>query len=67
MLSKKGVASEYKNSEWKETKRPGHKVTVVTDPSLKNRFKQQQKDLAALRVSCDDTDCCACEGEIDSW
>ena len=67
ILSKRGAAWKFENGQWVETKRPGRKVTLVTDPDLKNCFKQQQTDLAALRVRCDDSNCCACDSEIDSW
>ena len=67
ILSKRGVAWKFENGQWTETRRPGRKVTLVTNPDLKNRYKQQQTDLESLRVQCEEQSCCAADSEADSW
>ena len=67
MLRKRAAAWKYEAGEWKPTRRPGRKITLVTDPELKNRFRQQQTDLEALQVRCDDQTCCECDSDAESW
>ena len=67
ILSKRAVAWKRENGQWIKTKRPGRKVTLVTNPDLKSRYRQQQIDLESLRVQCDDQNACVVDSDAESW